>query len=108
MPRGLPRVRAVAVCAGACALAAVAVTLLGADLTAASLDQIAHLFATSRVDLAPLARLFGETSVGPRSRIVFALYEGLLFGAGLAAGLTHRPRARSRAAGVPAGPLSEG
>jgi hypothetical protein len=39
-----------------------------------------------------LGRLLAEDGLGPRTRAVLGLGEGLLFGAGLAAGLTRRPR----------------
>ena len=42
-----------------------------------------------------LGRPFGEDRLGPRTRAALGFGEGLLFGAGLAAGLTRRPRHRS-------------
>jgi hypothetical protein len=50
---------------------------------------------TTRVDLGRLGRPLGEKGLGPRTRLAIGPGEGLLFGAGLAAGLTHRPRRRS-------------
>jgi hypothetical protein len=40
--------------------------------------------------LTPLGRLIGEPDFGPLSRAVIGTGEGVLFGLGLALGLTHR------------------
>jgi hypothetical protein len=53
---------------------------------------MAAAFEGSRVGLAPLARLLGEEDLRPVTRTVIGACEGLLFGAGLSFGLTHRPR----------------
>jgi hypothetical protein len=57
-----------------------------------SLDLLAHSFPGSQVGLAPLARLLGEAEPGLATRLVVSAGEGLLFGCGLAWGLTRRPR----------------
>jgi hypothetical protein len=54
---------------------------------------MAKSFQGSQVGLAPLARLLGEADPGPATRAAVGAYEGFLFGAGLALGLTRRPRA---------------
>ena len=90
-PRGGARVRAVLVTGLCCAAAGVAITWSPGHLVGASLDLISRTFQGSRVGLAPLARLLGETDVGPLTRAVLSGYEGLLFGIGLAWGLTRRP-----------------
>jgi hypothetical protein len=64
-------------------------------LGAVSLAAIVAGFPTTRVDLGRLGRPLGEKGLGPRTRLAIGPGEGLLFGAGLAAGLTHRPRRRS-------------
>ena len=46
----------------------------------------------SQVVLTPLGRLVGEPDFGPVSAAILGTGEGLLFGAGLAFGLTRRPR----------------
>jgi hypothetical protein len=57
-----------------------------------SLDAIVAGFPATRLRLDLLGRLFGEDGLGLRTRVALSLGEGLLFGAGLAAGLTRRPR----------------
>ena len=63
----------------------------GFHLGAMSLDFMAHAFPGSQVGLAPLARLLGEDEPGVVTRVAISGFEGLLFGAGLALGLTRRP-----------------
>jgi hypothetical protein len=49
------------------------------------------------VRLDRLAEAFGESDAGaPRTRAALGAGEGLLFGAGLATGLTRRPRSPAR------------
>jgi len=91
-PRGSQRLRAAAVTGASCAVAAVLLTLAGGHLGSLSVDAVARAFPGSRVSLAPLARLFGEPAFGPVTGAVTSAYEGLLFGLGLALGLTRRPR----------------
>jgi hypothetical protein len=43
--------------------------------------------------LGAAARLLGEADPGPTTRAAVGAYQGFLFGAGLALGLTRRPRA---------------
>lgn len=91
-PRGGARLRTALATGGACAVAAVLLTLSGRHLVASSLDQLALRFEGSHVGLAPLAQVFGEGSLRPVTRTVVGAFEGLCFGSGLAFGLTHRPR----------------
>jgi DNA-binding winged helix-turn-helix (wHTH) protein len=91
-PRGAARGRTALITGLACAVAAVLLTLSGRHLVGSSLDVIATAFEGSNVGLAPLARLLGEEELRPVTRMIVSGYEGLLFGAGLAFGLTHRPR----------------
>jgi len=93
-PRGRARARAAVVTGLTCAAAAVLLTLGGRHLVASSLDQLALAFEGSNVGLAPLARVLGEGSLRPLTRTLVSGFEGLLFGAGLTFGLTHRPRSR--------------
>jgi DNA-binding winged helix-turn-helix (wHTH) protein len=90
-PRGAARLRVAAATGLSCALAALAVTALGGQLTGASLNFLARSFQGSQVGLAPVARMLGEPELGPLSRSVLAAYEGAFFGFGLALGLTRRP-----------------
>jgi hypothetical protein len=101
-PRGRERWR-VAACTGlACGLATALLGSTGHFLGAMSLDLLTQRFPGSQVGLAPLGRLLGETPPGALTAIAVSAWEGLWFGAGVAAGLTHRPpRARSLGAEDP-------
>ena len=91
-PHGLARVRAALLTGLACALAAGGLGWSGRFLGAMSLDFMAQSFPGSQVGLAPLARLLGEPAPGVVTRVAISAFEGLMFGSGLAAGLTRRPR----------------
>ena len=91
-PRGAARARVALATGFACAVGGIVLTALGADLAADSLNALARSFQGSQVQLAPLARLLGEPEIGGFTRAVLAAWEGAFFGAGLAWGLTRRPR----------------
>ena len=91
-PHGLARVRVALLTGLTCALAAGMLGCSGRFLGAMSLDFMAQSFPGSQVGLAPLARLLGEQEPGVVTRIAISVFEGLMFGSGLAAGLTRRPR----------------
>jgi DNA-binding winged helix-turn-helix (wHTH) protein len=91
-PRGGARARAALWTGLACAAAGVLLTVGGRHLVASSLDALASAFEGSGVGLAPLARLLGEEALRPLTRTLVSAFEGLMFGAGLAFGLTHRPK----------------
>jgi len=91
-PRGAGRLRAALVTGVCCAAAGIALTWSGGSLGGDSLVSMTRSFQGSQVDLAPLARLLGETEAGPITRTILSAYEGMLFGAGLVFGLTRRPR----------------
>jgi DNA-binding winged helix-turn-helix (wHTH) protein len=91
-PHGRDRLR-VAVWTGvAGALAAMALAATGSHLGAMSLDFMARSFPGAGVSFDPIARLLGEPSPGRVTRVAIGGGEGLLFGLGLALGLTRRPR----------------
>ena len=90
-PQGLARVRVALLTGLACALAAGMLGWSGRFLGAMSLDFMAQSFPGSQVGLAPLARLLGEQEPGIVTRVAISVFEGLMFGSGLAAGLTRRP-----------------
>ncbi len=90
-PRGRARVQTALTTGAACGLAATALTLADRHLVASSLDMMAAAFDGSDVGLAPIARLLGEQELRPITRTLVSAFEGLLFGTGLAFGLTHRP-----------------
>jgi len=92
-PRGARRLRAALLTGLCCALAAAGLALADRRLSGTSLELLARSFQNSRLHLAALARLFGEAEVGMITRVTLGAYEGLLFGFGLALGLTHRPAA---------------
>ena len=91
-PHGAARLVAVLVTGLACAVAAAALGASGSYLGALSLDFMAESFPGSQVGLDPLAHLLGEASPGPLTKIAISAFEGLLFGAGIALGITRRPR----------------
>jgi hypothetical protein len=92
-PRGAARRRACFVTGLACAAAAAIVSAAGFRLGAASLAAVVDRFPATQVRLVAFGALVGETRFGPRTQTLVGAAEGLLFGAGLAAGLTHRPKA---------------
>ena len=91
-PQGAARVRTALITGVVCAIAGIAITLAGGTMVAASLDIAAGAFQGSQVGLAPIAQLLGEGTLRPITGTLISAFEGLLFGAGLAFGLTHRPR----------------
>jgi DNA-binding winged helix-turn-helix (wHTH) protein len=91
-PRGAARLRAAAITALSCAVAAVALTAAGGRLAGTSLNFLARSFQGSQVGLAPVARMLGEPEMGRLTRTVVGAGEGAFFGFGLALGLTRRPR----------------
>ena len=92
--RGRARLLTVVATALACGLAGALVSGAGGRLGATSLASVVDAFPATRVRLAVLGRPLGEDGLGPRTRGALGFGEGLLFGAGLAAGLTRRPRPR--------------
>jgi len=91
-PRGRARGLTIAAAALACGIAGGLVSASGGRLGALSLASVVDTFPRTRVRLDVLGRPVGEDGLGPRTRAVLGVGEGLLFGAGLAAGLTRRPR----------------
>jgi DNA-binding winged helix-turn-helix (wHTH) protein len=90
-PREWARLRVVLVTGLCCAVAAAVLGATGSYLGAMSLDFVARAFPGSQVGLYPLSRLLGESEPGLLTRVVISGGEGLLFGMGLALGLTRRP-----------------
>ena len=89
-PRGGKRLRAVALTAGACGIAALILTLFGRPLVGGTIHTIAQASRGSQAVLTPIARLVGETEFGPLTAAVIGTGEGALFGIGLSIGLTRR------------------
>ncbi len=91
-PRGRARRLTIAATALACGISGALVSASGGRLGAMSLASIVEASPRTRVRLEVLGRPLGEDGLGARTRVVLGLGEGLLFGAGLAAGLARRPR----------------
>lgn len=90
-PTGRARLATILATGVGCALAGLLLAARGRFLGAMSLDLLAHSFPGSQVGLEPLARLLGEAQAGAITRHVVSAGEGLMFGAGLAWGVTRRP-----------------
>jgi DNA-binding winged helix-turn-helix (wHTH) protein len=90
-PHGTARLRAALATGACCAIAGAVLGALGAGTVTVTLDAIADTYAGSQVGLGPLARLVGEEGPRPMTRSLVSGLEGLMFGFGLAFGLTHRP-----------------
>ncbi len=91
-PRGRKRLATVAAIAGGCGLAALGLSVAGRPLVGGTIHALANASRASQSSLTPLGRLIGEPDFGPLTAALIATGEGALFGAGLALGLTHRPR----------------
>jgi len=91
-PRGWRRVATALMVGLACAAATLALALSGRALVGGTVHLIAEASQGSQVVLTPLGRLVGEPDFGPVSAAILGLGEGLLFGIGLAFGLTRRPK----------------
>ena len=89
-PRGRRRFAVAALTAAACGLAALSLSLAGRPLVGGTVHLIAQASAGSQVTLTPLGRLIGEPDFGRLTAALIAAGEGLLFGTGLALGLTRR------------------
>jgi DNA-binding winged helix-turn-helix (wHTH) protein len=98
-PRGAARMRACIATGLACAATAALLCVAGFRLGAVSLAAVVEGFPATQVRLAVFGPLAGEPGFGPRTRTLVGAAEGLLFGAGLAAGLTRRPRPSARDSG---------
>jgi DNA-binding winged helix-turn-helix (wHTH) protein len=89
-PRGGRRLRVAALTAACCGLAALVLTSAGRPLVGGTIHAIATGSNGSQAALTPLGRLIGETDFGPMSSAITGTGEGVLFGFGLALGLTRR------------------
>jgi len=92
-PRGRRRLITALAVALTCGAVSLTLALSGRALVGGTIHAIAEASQGSQVVLTPLARLVGEPDFGPISGAILGTGEGLLFGAGLALGLTARPRA---------------
>ena len=90
-PRGRWRLVVTGATAAACGLAALALALAGRPLVGGTIHVIADSSAGSQATLTSLGRFIGEPDFGPLTAALIATAEGVLFGLGLALGLTRRP-----------------
>jgi len=90
-PRGKRRATVAAVTAAMCGLAALALALAGRPLVGGTVHLIAEASSGSQATLTALGRFIGEPDFGPLTAAVISTGEGVLFGIGLALGLTRRP-----------------
>jgi DNA-binding winged helix-turn-helix (wHTH) protein len=91
-PLGGRRLRVAAVTAAGCGLAALALSIAGRPLVGGTIHLIASGSAGSQAMLTSLGRLIGEPDFGPVSRAIIGTGEAVIFGLGLALGLTRRPK----------------
>jgi DNA-binding winged helix-turn-helix (wHTH) protein len=82
--------RVAAVSAASCGFAALLLTSAGRPLVGGTIHAIASSSHGSQVALTPIGRLIGESDFGPLSSAIVGVGEGVLFGFGLALGLTRR------------------
>jgi DNA-binding winged helix-turn-helix (wHTH) protein len=82
-----------AMCAG------ILLTVIGGNLFSGSLEIVARSFADSQMRMDPLAPFFGEVHFGQTTQIIFGAIEGLLFGAGMTAGIEMFSRAYDKTRG---------
>ncbi|MCI0490529.1 MAG: winged helix-turn-helix domain-containing protein [Blastocatellia bacterium] len=82
-----------AMCAG------IALTVIGGNLFSSSLEIVARSFADSQMRMDPLAPYFGEVRFGQTTQIIMGAIEGLLFGAGMTAGIEMSNRGRNEESG---------
>jgi hypothetical protein len=89
-PRGRRRWRVALVTAVMCGLAGFLLSIAGQPLASGTIHMIATGSGGAQAALTPLGRLMGEPGFGPVTRTIIGTGETLLFGLGLAFGLTRR------------------
>jgi DNA-binding winged helix-turn-helix (wHTH) protein len=91
-PSGSARART-AIAVGVCtAVAGLILSVTGHLLVGGLINEIAQASSGSQMTLTPLGDLYDEPSFGGGTKMLLAMFESGLFGAGFAAGLTRRPR----------------
>ncbi len=91
-PSGSARART-AIVVGLCtAMAGLILSVTGHPLVGGLINEIAQASSGSQMTLTPLGDLYDEPSFGGGTKMLLAMFESGLFGAGFAAGLTRRPR----------------
>lgn len=89
-PRGRRRITTIVVVGACCAAAAISLAIAGRPLVGGLVHDIARSSRDAQLVLAPLGHLIGEPGFGPISRTLLSAFEGGIFGASLAWGLTRR------------------
>jgi DNA-binding winged helix-turn-helix (wHTH) protein len=69
-------------------LAGIVLATLGGNLFSASLEIVAKMFANSQIRMDVLAEMFGLVSFGGKLQVVLGAIEGMMFGAGVACGIS--------------------
>jgi hypothetical protein len=91
-PRGSARWRVAAITGLVSGATGALLGMMGFSMVATSLDAIANVFAGSSVGLDQFVSVVGDDRLRSVVRTVVSGFEGLMLGAGIAYGLTHRPR----------------
>ena len=91
-PAGSARVRTALAVAVSTAVAGLVLSVTGHPLVGGLLNEIAQASSGSQLTLTPLGDLYNEPSFGGGTKVLLAMFESGLFGLGLAAGVTRRPR----------------
>ena len=91
-PAGSARARTIIVVGACTAIAGYILSITGHPMVGGLINEIAQASSGSQMTLTPLADLYDEPSFGGGTQVLLAMFESGLFGAGLAAGFTRRPR----------------
>ena len=91
-PSGAARARTALVVGACTAVAGLLLSISGHRLAGGLINDIAQASSGSQVAMTPLGNLYDDPSFGGGTQTLLAIFESGLFGAGLAAGLTRRPR----------------
>ena len=91
-PAGSARVRTVIVVGICTAVAGLILSITGHPMVGGLINEIAQSSSGAQMTLTPLGDLYDEPSFGGGTKVLLAMFESGLFGAGFAAGFTRRPR----------------
>jgi DNA-binding winged helix-turn-helix (wHTH) protein len=91
-PRGSARRRVAAITGLVAGATGAILGATGWSMVAISLDSIANVFAGSSVGLDRFVAVVGDDRLRMVVRTIVSAFEGFMLGAGIAYGLTHRPR----------------
>ena len=91
-PAGSARARTVLAVGVSTALAGLILSMTGHPMVGGLINEIAQASSGSQLTRTPLADLYNDPSFGGGTKMLLAVFESGLFGAGFAAGFTRRPR----------------